>query len=399
MNKIKEIFRLRIFFKVILPIIALIYIFYPSNIERLEKQLQKRQTLLFEMEVKNANNETFNLLSTFKNSWFVTIYGNNVLFALSNQYKDGTLKYINDVLNWNNKTDICIIHNNNIFWKTDMARDILKTKQNEIIAFVWTWQYVEPNGKFNLPQNVIIARNPQNKLLDSLEFEKYFWKVSNDDIWKRIISKIPYTSWNWVFLGYDFKNIAYASVELKKINTLNEINWEQWTWTHLIFSITKWKKKWNGLIINEYNNKALSLLTNIIHNSKNISIELLNIENENISSKKNTYWSDWFYSSKEDFIKNIISFWKKNNIMVKELKLENSQDNISILENENEYILVYFDKDDKLLSSKEDIKMKIAVSKQNYQIGEIIYFLDKNKFEKIDGENCDFKIRNGAILK
>lgn len=383
-----------IILRVIVPILALTYIIYPSRVEKIEKLNSETKTIVKSFDSKGVD---YAKLSTFKSSWFISMSGSDAIFTMQEKRISEVSKNIESVLVWNDWSDICMVNNYDLFWATQTWKTIIEKHWNELLAMAGSWLFVDPKWAFWIPNNVIVAKNPQTKLLDSIEFEKYFWKYGNDVLWKRILSKIPFNAGNWTFLWYDFKNNAYAYSLVENIVTMDEVRGEQWTWTHLIFVASKSKKSWNWLIISEYNNSILKLLLGLF-NKKELSISDIDLENENISLKKSTYWSVWFYSNVKEYSDIVLNFsqkqWKPSSILYEEW------DRI-ILETEDEYLFLFFDKADSLLSSRKDIVSKIAVSKKSYQIGETIYLLDKNRFivKTWNMKDCDFIVRNGAVSK
>lgn len=381
-------------FRIILPLLALSYVLFPTKIATIEKINSEKRTVMKSFDVKASD---YSKLATFKSSWFISMSWSNAIFTMQENRIPEVSKNIESVLSGNDGEDICMVNNYELFWSSELGRKIIEEHWNELLQMAWSWLFIDPKWTFWIPSNVIVAKNPQTKLLDSIEFEKYFGVYGNDVLWKRILSKIPYDSWNGTFLWYDFKNNAYAYSLVENIVTVDEVRWEQWTWTHLIFVASKSKKSWNWLIISDYNKSVLSLLK-WLFDKNDLSISDIDLENENISSKKSTYWSVWFYEWVKEYSKVVSDFANKKNRR-SNIVFE-SKDRI-IMETDEEYLFMYFDENDSLLSSRSDIVSKIAVSKKNYQIWETIYLLDKNRFiaKKWNMKDCDFIVRNWAVSK
>lgn len=123
-----------------------------------------------------------------------------------------------------------------------------------------------------------------------------------------------------------------------------------------------------------------------------------NAETEAIKNKKTSYSAEGYYNSLENYVETLKQ--ASNNSEIKEIKIS---DNKILLETEDDYIGIFFDKNDVFVDDYANIKEKTAYINQNYTIKDIYYFIDKNQFtlseiKKEDIEKCQLPVRNNIFL-
>ena len=373
----------------------IVYIFYPSKEEKIKKNISNKQTII--SNILTNENILYEDLATLKTSWFIDIENNIISLATPFDKSDKIISNLTSLLNSINNIS-CIKYNKQSFPISNLAKNILEENKDYFLTLIWSWNNIDLTNKYWITWNILLTSNNTPKIISNIEAEKYFWKIDENDFPKYYLSRIPYKAWNWTFFWYKFKIYSYSLVKFNNINYKND-TWDSKNWNKLIFTISKSKKNWNGLIINKFNNKQLADLTKLLKKS-NITLDEINIDNENLYSKIETYWAQWYYENIDSYIKKLKEVSVKNK---KEFDIIKISDYKYIYETNEEYIWIIFDNDNILENSKPDIKEKLSLSKKSYNISNTIYFIDKDLFKKYDTnlinkDNCTFWIKNWAVI-
>ena len=402
-NNIKQ-HPIHFFFKIVLPIIVVLFIVYKSGEWYIiSKKLSKEKSVI---STYNLNeNISKSDLTTIKNSWYIEGEQNwsGALFVLPLEKYNETDTAIKEFIS-NGSEYSCIKYNSWTFSQSESAKKLLMNNFYDVLNLVWTGAFYEVNKNelWLWTGNIVIARSTQSKVLNSLEYEKYFsWAIDPSKLPLYVLTQSPYPAWKWKIFWYNFDNYSYSAVKITKMVTLDKNKtYVDNANKRLIFVATKFKKQWNGLIIDEYNRKALKELEQLMNN-ENISVNDISVENENLTIKKQTYNSDGYYLSIDDYLNKIKNWFTKNNIQYSIEKYKNW----IIINTNSEYLWVIFDTNWKLESEYGDIKDKLSLGAESYQVEETFYFIDKNLF-KIDSitkdtntDNCDAILKNALIIK
>lgn len=380
-----------------IALICICYIFYVYH-------KSDKNNYISDSYVRTSQSQELELLNSFANATHI----NETKTVFANIEKDWA-RY-NDQINALNKAldnskYFCLSYKKSSNWfpQSEEAKKILEKHWKDIVTLMKDQFFYESKWEFGLPKDTIIVKNSSMLSISWMEFEDYFeWQsLKREDLPKYLTSSKIFKTGRWEFLWTSFDLQAYGYAEFLDFTTEknSKISWKESEDQKMIFSMIKNKKKWNGLSINEYNSKKFHEMKEFLEKPESeMTLNDWNAETEAIKNKKTSYSAEGYYNSLEDYVETLKQ--ASNNSEIKEIKIS---DNKILLETEDDYIGIFFDKNDVFVDDYADIKEKTAYINQNYTIKDIYYFIDKNQFtlseiKKEDIEKCQLPVRNNIFL-
>lgn len=287
-----------------------------------------------------TNNYEFNdslnfYLSSFKNSSYFPIDEkiNIILPKYNIERSESILKNFNYALDNYLSIEDYDIH------IVDYSYELLKYLLENKKSIDWVFEYKEQE---------------QNMIITDYELVNYFSqeKIDNLNIWNSYFSDKKKTLFIKPFLS---EQIFVDTVFNMTYQWKQERNWftiEEWSYP-LIF-LSKYKIKWTWILANKYNENQLNKIENIFNNIdetiKNSEFILKENENKALS---------WQYQSIKEFTTldydKYIKYYIENNKVYNVLKIDWKK---VLLENDDEYVIIYLDQDNKYPYIKETLPLK-----------------------------------------
>ena len=395
MNKRRNFFGTNV--RVLIALICLGYIFYVYN-------SSEEREYVSDSYITTTKAQNIDLLNSFAN----TTHIDENLSVFANIDKNGArledqLNAFNKAIN-NNKY-FCLSYKKSSEWfpQSQEARRILEENWPKIVELMKDKFFYESKWEFWLPKDIVIVKNSSMLWISGMEFEDIFEgkTLTRKELPKYLTSTKIFNTWRGEFLWTSFDLKAYGYAEfLDFTNAKNEkITTKPAEGQSMIYSMTKNKKKWNGLSIAEYNSKKFNEMKNYLELPEDkMTLNDWNTETESLKNKKTSYSAEWYYNSLEEYI-NLLKQSAPNH-QIKETYISNNK---VLLETEDDYIGLFFDNNNIFVDDYEDIKEKTAYINQNYTIRDIYYFIDKSQFtlsviQEDEIKDCQLPVRNNIFL-
>lgn len=137
-------------------------------------------------------------------------------------------------------------------------------------------------------------------------------------------------------------------------------------------------------------------------NNKDTSLFDINIITEDIKLKRGSQSAQGYYSSMEEYMNILKENSEQNNIKYTVHEIPYSKNRV-LVETETEFLGVVFDEEKKFYSQFKEKENLASFNNQNYTIGTIYYFIDKDLFTvkqvtEDKGKNCSYLVRNNLLI-
>lgn len=238
--------------KVIVFLLALAYI--ASILIKNRNNLAEGETVIIPY-TKNISDKS--VLQTLTNSNHFTNKDGNIALAVlktpdsPENFVSNYISLFEEASNTNEYYCFDYAIEKDTFPMSEKAREILEKNKDEIEKLMADKQYLELDGKWGLPKNIILAKNTGGLTLSESEFANAFGiKIDKDDLPYKTVSKTPFEVGKGFVFDTTFPQTAYGFVNI--VNFTNERNLAMSTEKEgqsVLYTIRKRKKTGNGLSI------------------------------------------------------------------------------------------------------------------------------------------------------